>query len=70
MARKIHESITIERVVAAVESQIFGLEDPGFCIACGADATGVEPDARNYLCEECGEKKVFGASELLLMVQP
>ena len=28
---------------------------------------GCEPDARNYTCESCGEPKVFGAEELLLM---
>ena len=53
--------------MAAAESQMFGLENPGFCIACGADADGCEPDARNYECEICGENKVFGASELMLM---
>jgi hypothetical protein len=39
----------------------------GFCIACGEEAFGVEPDARNYSCEACGEPQVFGAEELLLM---
>jgi hypothetical protein len=29
---------------------------------------GVEPDARNYLCEACGERRVFGAEEILLMM--
>ena len=40
----------------------------GFCIACGAEAYGVEPDARKYECEECGKPKVYGAEELLMMV--
>lgn len=39
----------------------------GFCIACGAEASGVEPDARNYKCEECYASQVFGIQELLLM---
>lgn len=40
----------------------------GFCLACGATAYGdTEPDARNYTCDECGEEKVFGIPELLLM---
>lgn len=26
----------------------------GFCIACGDEASGVEPDARKYKCEGCG----------------
>lgn len=39
----------------------------GLCIACGAEANGVEPDARHYECESCGMKKVFGLEELILM---
>jgi len=52
----IHKSITIDRVIAAVEAETFGLENPGFCLACGEDAFGCEPDARNYTCELCDEK--------------
>lgn len=63
---KIHKSITEDRITAAVESSLFGLENPGFCIACGADADGCEPDARNYECEECGERQVFGAEEVMI----
>ena len=39
----------------------------GFCLACGFEQGGCEPDARKYQCESCGEKQVFGASELLFM---
>ena len=39
----------------------------GFCIACGCEADGVEPDAVRYPCEDCGEHKVYGAEELVLM---
>ena len=38
----------------------------GFCLACG-NTQSAEPDAVRYECETCGEKKVFGASELILM---
>ena len=41
----------------------------GFCIGCGAEASGVEPDARNYKCEDCGQPSVFGIEELLIMGQ-
>lgn len=37
----------------------------GFCRSCGAEAYGVEPDARGYECEECGEPQVAGAEEYL-----
>jgi hypothetical protein len=42
-------------------------EDAGRCLACGAEAYGVEPDAREYECEVCGEPKVYGLEELLMM---
>ena len=62
----IHESLTIDRVMAAAESEMFGTDNPGFCIACGEEADGCEPDARGYECECCGARKVYGAQELLL----
>jgi hypothetical protein len=65
---KLHPSITAERVMEAVKSEMFGLENPGFCVACGADQEGCEPDARNYECESCGEKQVFGAQEVMMMM--
>ena len=42
-------------------------EYEGRCLACGAEAYSVEPDARQYECEECGEPKVYGLAELLIM---
>lgn len=42
-------------------------EMAGFCISCGATADRVEPDARRYTCEACGEPRVYGAEELVLM---
>ncbi len=39
----------------------------GFCLACGSEASGVEPDARKYECESCGAHKVYGIEELLMM---
>ena len=38
----------------------------GFCIECGDQAEGVEPDARRYRCESCGANAVYGAEELLI----
>jgi predicted RNA-binding Zn-ribbon protein involved in translation (DUF1610 family) len=42
-------------------------EFAGRCLACGAEAFGVEPDARRYECEECGENMVYGLAELLII---
>lgn len=40
----------------------------GFCLACGETTdSGVEPDARQRRCESCGQPKVYGLQELLLM---
>ena len=53
---------TEEQILEAVQSDDY----MGFCRACGAQAYGVEPDARNYECEECGAREVYGAEEFLL----
>ena len=63
-----HKSITEERVLALVEGQINSLSNPGICKNCGEDQEGCEPDARNYECESCGKRMVFGAEELLFEV--
>ena len=44
------------------------LDDPGFCLHCGTDADGCEPDARHYKCDSCGFLTMFGAEEVLLMI--
>lgn len=41
--------------------------DTGRCVACRAEAHGVEPDARRYPCEACGAPGVYGCEELLVM---
>jgi DNA-directed RNA polymerase subunit M/transcription elongation factor TFIIS len=58
-ARKL--MFTLEQIQSADEDQA------GFCLACGNEQYGCEPDARRYVCEACGEKQVFGASELVFM---
>lgn len=55
--------IPLDQIVNAVEQD----DNLGFCTACGAEATGVEPDAREYECEVCSAKAVYGAEELLIM---
>lgn len=68
--KAVNEKVTEEAVLEAVERKIGSLDDPGFCIACGAEALGVEPDARKHRCESCGEHAVYGAEELLLRIAP
>ena len=55
---------TIEQVMEAVERD----DNTGICLACSAEQSGCEPDARKYECEGCGENKVYGAEELLMMM--
>jgi hypothetical protein len=65
---KVHPTITINRVLEACERRMTSLDDPGFCLACGNEQDGCEPDARNYPCESCGERRVYGAEELVLLL--
>lgn len=65
-AQKLHPSLTLEVVKAAVARRIITTDNPGFCVACGAEVDGVEPDADGYDCEACGEPKVYGAEEILI----
>lgn len=67
---KLHPSITLERILAAAEESMFGMSDYGFCIACGEEAHGIEPDARKYECETCGRRAVYGGEELMMMGLP
>jgi len=63
---KVHSAVTVDRVVEAVERSNTSLDNPGFCIVCGANAEGVEPNAREYQCEACGQPGVYDAEELLM----
>jgi hypothetical protein len=67
---KAHPSITEERILEACERRMTSLDDPGFCLACGNEQGGCEPDARRYRCEACGEHVVYGAEELLIRMTP
>lgn len=50
-----------------MESIMFAETGTGWCLACGQEVDGVEPDARRYVCECCGQKTVYGMEELLQM---
>jgi len=63
---KMHESITEDMLMDAVQREMFGTDNPGFCVACGEEADGCEPDASEYECEFCGAHEVYGAAELLM----
>lgn len=46
-----------------------GLGHPGVCIGCGYldEFAGCEPDACEYECPGCGENKLYGLEEALMM---
>jgi predicted RNA-binding Zn-ribbon protein involved in translation (DUF1610 family) len=67
---KWHPKVTDEAITEAMERRHKTLDDPGFCLACGNEVHGVEPDARRYLCEACGERQVYGIEELLMEIAP
>lgn len=63
---KVHTSISAARVAELYEASQVSLESPGICVKCGGEQYGVEPDARRYVCEHCGEHGVYGIEELAL----
>lgn len=64
----LHESITLDRIMPLAEQQMFGTDDTGVCLACGEERDGCEPDAENYECYACGQFRVMGVSELMIMI--
>ena len=66
-----HYSLTLEdgTRVPVAEDAVTGMDlyDPGYCLVCGEQRGGCEPDAREYYCEVCETPTVYGAQELLLM---
>ena len=50
-----------------MELIMIGDSYPGWCLACGKEVKGVEPDARKYTCAKCDKPKVYGMAELMMM---
>lgn len=55
--------------IRLTEGQFRQLDDDsmGICVKCRVSQGGCEPDARNYECEGCGTRTVYGTAELLIM---
>lgn len=58
--------ISNHRLKDAIHRSKTGLDNPGFCLECGEEAEGVEPDAEGYECEACGAEAVYGAEQILI----
>ncbi len=55
-------------LLRAAQDTLFDNANPGFCVTCGIELGGIEPDASVYPCESCGDAAgVYGAELLLLM---
>jgi len=59
--------LNADEILDAVQESQTGLGNPGFCLACGEQVEGFEPDARKCECECCGKMEVYGAEELMMM---
>lgn len=65
-----HPSLTLKKLVSAVERSMRDDSYPGYCTSCGRKAKhNCEPDMREVVCQfkSCGKPTVYGAEELLMM---
>lgn len=53
--------IDMDDIIGAAEENI------GFCLSCGADQYGCEPDTERRKCENCGDLQVYGAEQIVVM---
>ena len=72
MARKPHKQkyvncVGLTQYKPSIEFVMSMPDNEGFCVACGETQDGVEPDGRKYTCEHCGQPKVYGRDEIVLM---
>jgi predicted RNA-binding Zn-ribbon protein involved in translation (DUF1610 family) len=63
MARRLPNGLSLNDVQVSAAAD----EHLGYCLSCGAEAYGVEPNARRYPCDACGTDRVYGAEEILIM---
>ena len=62
---KLPAGLDMDQIIEAIEEDRMA----GFCLACGREQENiVEPDAVEYKCDDCGDRAVFGAEEILMML--
>jgi hypothetical protein len=61
-SRTLPAALTPDAIIDAAQQG----DGSGFCLDCGAENGGVEPDAEGYPCEICGAHRVAGAEQILL----
>ena len=62
MHREVHENVVLKRIEEILAEDT----SDGFCVECGEEAAGIEPDAADEECAYCGKRAVYGAEQLLL----
>ena len=60
--------VTTKRIERLARRVLFGTSNEGMCRLCGNVQNGVEPDAENYRCGNCGSETVDGVQALLLAI--
>ena len=65
--RNLHPTITPDRIADLADRAMTSLDNPGLCIACGAEAEDVEPDASKAPCDNCGKPAVYGVELIAIM---
>lgn len=48
-----------------IEETHYSLDNLAWCLGCGHEHTGCEPDARRYICESCHKPLVMGPHTIL-----
>ena len=61
---KLPNGLTLEYILEIASDD----RNAGFCMKCGEQADGVEPDACGYVCDYCGSPSVYGAEELVIQL--
>lgn len=50
----------------SIANAFYSGESDGICYECGHIQAGVEPDAKNYTCNNCGKNEVYGVEETII----
>ena len=63
----LHARSTQNRIADLIDRAETTLDSSGLCVAGGAGAEDVEPDASKYICDSCGKPAVYGVKLIAIM---
>jgi len=67
--RKIFDFYGVDNLDELLDQEDYQFTDSvvdSFCLSCGEYCGGVEPDARDYYCEHCGDDNVSSLVEIFI----